>query len=434
MGEVIPAQAMPEEQALLGAVLSGYRDVPKLSRIVSPADFYRPGHEQIWTAMLAIHARGQHPEPLAVGAELGAQFQRVGGPVYLAECQEAASVAGNAVWYAERVYEMSVKRQIADMGRRFIQAQEDPDATASDLLAEVRGHLDSLTADRATGAVSSWQAFEQVIDTIEHGEPAAMPTPWPELTRLLGGLYPGQLIIIGARPSIGKSLAIENICTDVARRGKRVLFVTLEMSAKEIMQRTTAHTARVPLSSIREGFPRLSTVEMDAITRVSSELMNLPIEYEENPHMPVERIRAAAWSVRQNARRQGQELGLVAIDYVQLVPTRDSKATRQQQLGEVSRALKRLAKELQVPVVTAAQVNRAAAERPPMMSDLREAGDFEADADVVGLLHEPRVDDGGGRTIPTGDLEFIVAKSRNGPTGTITLQKFGHFARLADVA
>lgn len=425
------AQDLEAEQALLGIVLSGGGDIPNLTRIVTGPEFYRPAHEQVWNACLAVHKAGLTPDPVTVRAELGGMAERHGGAPYLHTLMASAGIGPQAPWYATKVHGAAVRRQVGAVGIRLNQMQANPDYTAGELITKARAELDSLENHQRNESVTAGEAFERVMETVDHGGPVGTPTPWPELTDLLGGWFPGQLVIVAARPGVGKSILLENVATDMARTyGRRTLLVSLEMSAEEITQRTLAYTAKVHLSKIRAGASRLSTGDMDAIADASTMMFQTPLDITEGASMSVDGIRSAAWATRQKAARNGEVFGGVGVDYAQLIETPGTKGqSRQQALGEVSRGLKRLARELKVPVWVAAQVGRDAQERPPILSDIREAGDFENDADVVIFLHEEKVQDGD-RTIPTGEMQLIVAKSRNGPQGVRGVYKHGHFARL----
>lgn len=422
------------ETALLGAVLAGYRDVPSLARMVTEPDFLQPRHGEIWLAALAVHNRGDVPDPLTVRDQLGSAANRLpGGPTYLTEFH--VPVVIQAPFYASKVREASIKRQIAMVGAKFQQIVEDDDTTPDDMLIQARAWIENLDHIATVATVDITTALEQVIDVAQNGEQAATPTGWSDVNEIIGGWYPGQLIVVGARPGVGKSLLLENAATDVARNHKRrVLFVSLEMTAKEITQRTMAHTAGVPLTKIRAGQGALSDADWEKLNVASGVIGSTPITFKDTANQTMAEIRSAAWEENQRAIRNGEELGLVVIDYIQLIRPQDRKLPRQQQIGEITRSLKQLAKELQVPVLTAAQLNREAPNRTgglPILSDLREAGDIEQDADNVLFLHEEFVEDNGTK-MPTGDVQVIVAKQRNGPLGTKRLRKYGHYARLAN--
>jgi len=428
-----------DERELLGAILHGYRDVPALARTVTADDFDQPWHGWIFDACLKVHADGLRPDPILVKDKLGSLALRLpDGPTYLAmlDCQ----VPAQAPQYARLVRQASVRRQIRDAGQRLVQSAEDPDVDPDTLVGRATDWLSGLNQRETTGRTSIWDALAQVLDVADHGEKAGMSTPWPALNDLLGGLYPGQLITVGARPGAGKSIFCENLATDAARRhGRRVLYASLEMTAKEITQRTMAHTAQVQLTKIRMGGQALSMIERDAMDRAAQVITSTPIDFSDSPHQTLADIRASAWECHQEATRQGQALGLVVVDYLQLVTPRDQRITRQQQVGEISRGLKKLARELEVPVVAAAQLNRAPTGRSngmPVLSDLREAGDIEQDSDCVIFLHELFTEDRGPggdvRLIATGEVLLIVAKNRQGPPGTRSVHKYGHYGRLAE--
>lgn len=427
---------MNDEQALIGAVLDGYRDLPALMRTVTAEDFYRPENGEIWKAICALHRDGIAPDPVLVVDRLGQYAHRMpGGPAYVVELH-APGPAVQAPRYAELVREGALKRQIKELAIRLGQISEDAEFKGAEALVRARKELDRLDQVQPSSRVSMWQAFEGVMKIIDEGVSPANPTPWSDLNHLLsGGLFPGQMVTIAARPSVGKSLMLENLATETARRGHHALYASLEMTYTELTQRTLAWTAKVELKKIITG-QDLTDQDLERIAQAQQLITGTNLEIDDRPHQTVDDIRSAAWDVRQAARRQGSDLGLVVIDYLQLVtPPRDARnASRQQQLGEVSRQVKKLAKELGIPVAVGAQINRAAANRggdgEPTMSDIREAGDIEQDSDVVILLHEETVDDGE-RKIATGDLRTIVAKNRQGPKGVLTLRKYGHHARLA---
>lgn len=417
--------------ALLGAVLDGYQDIPHLTRLVSVGDIGTFGlhFKDVWVAICEAHEAGLIPDRLTVKDRLGSRGNQLpGGPAFLFDMH---AIPIQAPYYAGRVRDAANKRRFGEVGARLVAMQDNPDKTSDDLRAILQHELDALDQNQSTTSVSVATAFERVIDTVQHGQQRSLTTPWPDLTELLGGWFPGQLIVVGGRPGSGKSAFLENVATDVARRGQRVLFVSYEMSPEEITQRTTAWTAKVNLTNIRLGGDRVSEVEMEAIARASQTVLDTPMNITENPYLTVDDIRGEAWAERQQATRDGSQLGMVVVDYAQLMPTPNVKGqSRQQALGEVTRALKRLARELAVPVVVGAQLGREAEARTPLKSDLRESGDLENDADVILLLNPEKVDDAG-RSMKTGAVDVIVAKSRNGPEGVRTLAFHGHYSRFA---
>ena len=422
--------ALDYETALLGAVLRGYPDIAGLARTITHADFDQHRHGDIWQAVITVDRAGDVVDPLTVRAQLGSAVDKLpGGPLYLAEL-DAPTVA-SAPFYAAQVREKSVRRQVHGLGLRLQQRSEDLDAKPEDLVADVRRLADEISTPLRHVDVAS--ALEHVIDIAQHGEPASTPSPWPSLDELTGGFYPGQLITFGARPGVGKSIALENIGTHIARTtGKYIAYCSLEMTAAEVLQRTLAHTAGVDLTRLRRG-----TCDDRDWTRISQStdlIAQLPYRFQDFRPQTLTDIRAHARETAQEAKRVGKTLGAIIVDYVQLIKgtSTNRNMTRQQEVGEFTRDLKNLAGELQVPVITGAQLNRAGGNRAsgiPLLSDLREAGDIEQDSDVVIFLHEEEVEDGG-RLMKTGEIDLIVAKQRSGPTGTRRVRKAGHYARL----
>lgn len=417
------------EQALLGAVLGGYADVHGLSLIVAPSDFAAPAHETIWRSILRVHVAGHQPTALRLYDDLGPDVEKFpGGSGYLSELQPPIEAA--AEWYAEKVRAAAVLRQIDQLGIRCRQLAAQNADDEIDVLLDRIHEWSSKVQTRSTGRFTSpAQALELVIDQAQRGMAAAMPHPWRDLDELLAGWYPGQFAVVAARPGRGKSIVVENAATYVAKTGRWVGYVSIEMTADELMQRTLANQAGVRLDRLRRG--NMSDQDWSSVQRVAGVLQQLPMGYYDAPTQTIADIRAAAWESAQEARRNHIELGLIVVDYLQLATPTDRKIPRHLQVDEVSRGLKKLAKELRVPVLAAAQLNRQSEARGrPMLSDLRESGSVEQDADVVILLHEQEVEEGG-KTILTGDVDVIVAKNRHGQLGVRSLHRYGEYGRIA---
>jgi replicative DNA helicase len=418
------------ERALLGAVLSGH-PITGLARIVNAEDFSHPRDSTIWSVALDLDRDGIAPNPLTVKDALGNRALNLpNGPMYLTTLD--CPLGTQAAYYAEKVHEGAVRRKGADIGRRLIQAETDPDIDTPRLLQYMRDW--SELADTERPGLSMADILERVIGVAEHGAPACIPTPWLDINGLIGGWYPGQVVVVGARPGVGKSLFCENAATEVARRpDRRALFMSLEMGPEEITQRTLAWTSHVDLAKIQGRRPATDK-DWESISRASTAMLSAHIDFECMGRQTITTLRTATADSARRARREGQTLGLVVVDYVQLMTATGKELSRQQQIGEIMRGLKSLAGEFSVCVLAAAQLNRETAKRGmPILSDLREAGDIENDADVVLLLDEEVTDDG--RTqIPTGDLRVFAGKNRHGQTGMRTLRKFGHYARLYSAA
>jgi replicative DNA helicase len=423
---------MNHDEALLGAVLSGYPDVPALARVVSEPDFEQARHGAIWQACLSVHKRGEVIDAYLVAEQMGSDVHRLpGGPVYLIDLAQTVTVA-NAPWYADKVREQSLRRKMRDVGSRMVQAAEtDLERTAAEWAKEVRKWVDEVgTVGHERPTMS--QTLEEVFEVARHGEPHAIMSPWPSLDELIGGFYPGQLVTFAARPGAGKSIALMNVGAHMATGG-HVAFSTLEMFRGEVVQRMVAREARVALDKLRKGTcePR-DWKEMEIARKI---LATMPLHIEDRRPQTTDDIRAHAWEVAQIAKRAGSRLSAVVVDYVQIVrsTSTNKNMSRQQQVGQITQDLKNLAGELEVPVITAAQLNRSSVgpNVHPDLTHLREAGDIENDSDVVVLMHEELQDDGKS-LVKTGAVDMIVAKNRSGPTGVRTLHKYGHYAELIE--
>ena len=324
------------ERALLGAVLSNTPALPDLDRALEGLDFYNPMHELIFTAATAVHRTGMRVTALSVADKLGNDLPKVGGAPYL-HTLVASYAADDPLYLAEKVREARIRRDVANMARNLAQIEHDQDMEPERVLGLVREWADNIGISHQDRATGIGDALEQVIDTAERGEVRGTQMPWRCLDDLVDGIHPGQVITFAAASGAGKSLALENLATHVARSGVWVLMVSLEMSPKEITQRTLAHTARVKLSNIRRGQEWLSEQEWAAISRASETIRETRMLFAEQSSHTVESIRAAAWDASRHAKRLGEKLGMIVVDYTQLVVPTDSKGmSRQQQLGVVS--------------------------------------------------------------------------------------------------
>lgn len=408
------------EQALLGAVLSGYEGLADLMRVVTGDDFAQPMHEDIWNAALRVYAAGNTPDPIQVRAALGEQALRLpGGPTYLQDLMQACPLPISAPAYAKELADSSGRRRLRSVGEVIIQLAE-AERDVSEIVEDARQRLDEATRGaRQRVALQIRDALPDVIDTAQHGTSRGLSTPWPDLDRIANGLSPGRLIVIGARPGTGKSLAAVNIAAHVVERYKHAVYMSsLEMGRTEVTQRIVSAHARVDLKKLERG--GLSEGDWEAVRESAAAIEAWPLHIDDSSGQTVATIRA---SVRDMSRKQ--TVAVVIVDYLQLLTPRDKRSPREQQVAEMSQGLKQLAREQNVCVIAIASLNRGGtgrADKRPLLTDLRESGSIESDADLVILMHRP--DD------ESPDLEVIVAKQRNGPLGECRLQLQGHYARL----
>lgn len=415
-----PPQDVEAEQAVLGAMLTSRTACREVADMLTGLDFYRPAHETIFDAIVAVDGRNEPADPVTVAAELERtqMLERVGGRLYLHEVFAAAPVGSDGTHYAALVREQAGKRRLIEASIKISQDAYESPLPAQEQAENARALFDKTMPDRAH-AETFREALPRVIGAMESGVGHGLSTGWPDLDSIVYGLQPGRLYVVGARPGIGKSiLALQWALHMWQQHDKATYFASLEMNTDEIVQRSLALTARVPLGKIITG--RLDELEWDRVGYATTKLAESKVVIEDAGHQTIGSIRSGA---RTLARRG--ELGLVAIDYLQLVSARDPRVAREQQVAEISRNAKILAKELEVPVLLLSQLNRqmaGRADKTPTLTDLRESGAIEQDADMVGLLHKPEED--------TNEIDLYVAKNRSGAQGVAHFIRQGEFARL----
>ncbi|MDH2443644.1 replicative DNA helicase [Amnibacterium sp. CER49] len=434
--ERTPPHNLLAEQSTLGGMLLSADAVADVLEVVVGADFYVPKHEVIFNAILSLYSRGEPTDAISVGDELvrSGDVQRAGGESYLHTLTNIVPTAANAGYYASIVSEQAILRRLVEAGTHIAQLGYTAEGEAMDLLNQAQAEVFGIARESATeDFVPLTDAVTSAIDEMEaatgrDGELTGVPTGFKGLDDLTNGLHPGQLIIVGARPAMGKSTA----ALDMARAASvkhhmPTLFFSLEMGRAEIAMRLMSAEATIPLQSMRKG--TLTTDDWTKIAATRGRINDAPLYIDDSPNMSLAEIRAKCRRLKQKAG-----LRLVVIDYLQLMTSGKRVESRQQEISEFSRALKLLAKELGVPVIALSQLNRGSeqrADKRPAMSDLRESGSIEQDADVVILLHRESAYD---RDQPNPDADFIVAKHRNGPTDTITVAFHGRYSRFADIA
>ncbi|MCK0114313.1 replicative DNA helicase [Ornithinimicrobium sp. F0845] len=434
----LPPQDVAAEQSALGSMLLSKDAIADCVETLKAHDFYRPAHESIYEAVLDLYARGEPVDAVTVSDELTKRgdLARVGGTAYLYQLINGVPTAANASYYAEIVAERAVLRRLVEAGTRIVQmgyAQGggDVDDIVNLAQAEVYG-----VADKRGGedyhALSA--LLEPTMDEIEHaagtsGEMLGVPTGFTDLDELTNGLHPGQMVIVAARPAVGKSTLALDIARAAAIKHELATVVfSLEMSRTEITMRLLSAESEIPLQSMRKGTMR--DQDWAKIAETQGRIHGAPLFIDDSPNMSLMEIRAKCRRLKQR-----HNLKLVIVDYLQLMSSGKRVESRQQEVAEFSRALKLLAKELEVPVIALSQLNRGPEQRTdkkPQMSDLRESGSIEQDADVVILLHRESMYE---RESPReGEADVIVAKHRNGPTDTIVVAFQGHYSRFTNMA
>lgn len=434
-----PPQDLAAEQSVLGGMLLSKDAIADVVEVLRSGDFYRPAHQLIYDCVLDLYGRGEPADPVMVAAELErrGEIRRVGGAPYLHTLIATVPTAANAGYYAEIVAEKAILRRLVEAGTRIVQLGY-AGADGSDV-NEVVDRAQSAIYDVTERRMSEdYVALEELlqptmdeIDAIASrgGSALGVPTGFVDLDEVTNGLHPGQMIIIAARPGIGKStLGLDFTRSCSVRHGMTSVIFSLEMSRTEIVMRMLSAEARIRLQDMRGG--RMSDDDWTRLARRMSEISEAPLFVDDSPNMTMMEIRAKARRLKQR-----QDLKLIVVDYMQLMTSGKRVESRQQEVSEFSRQLKLLAKELEVPVVAISQLNRGPEQRTdkrPMLADLRESGSLEQDADMVILIHRP---DAWERDDPrAGEADLILAKHRAGPTATVTVAHQLHYSRFADLA
>jgi len=432
-----PPQSLPAEREVLGSLmLNPAMLIEVLGAGLTGRDFYRPAHQLVWDAICHLDGESKPTDGGAVREELQRRgdLTRIGGDGYLHTLLAAPSTALNAGYHASIVVKYAVHRRAVEAGTRIVQhgyGAADTDELVGLLEAEVLAVTDERTSkDITTLADIIEDTFGEIEAAGKRGSGlVGVPTGFADLDKLTNGFHPGQMIVIAARPAIGKSTLAVDIARSVAiRHGMTTAIFSLEMSRNEIMMRILSAETRVLLQNLRKG-----NVDEDGWAKLAAKMGDLtdaPLLIDDNASITMLDIRAKCRRLKQK-----HDLKLVIIDYLQLMSAGRRVENRQQEVSEISRAVKLMAKELEVPVIALSQLNRGPEQRSdkkPLMSDLRESGSLEQDSDVVILLHR---EDAYDKESPrAGEADLIVAKHRNGPTDTITVAFQGHYSRFVDMA
>ncbi|GFN22904.1 replicative DNA helicase [Thermanaeromonas sp. C210] len=436
LAERLPPHSLEAEQSVLGAILLDREALLTAAEILRMEDFYREAHRVIYRTILDLESRGEVVDLLTVTEELKrrGELEAVGGASYLAQLTTVVPSVANAGHYARIVSQKAALRQLIQAATRIAERAYEEEGEVGEIVDEAERLILEVAAGRyRDGFVNIKQVLLQTFEHLERlashkGEVTGLPT-FTDLDRLLSGLQPSDLIICAARPGMGKTSFCLNIAQKVALQQKvPVAIFSLEMSKDQVVQRMLAAEAMVEQHRLRTGF--LKEEDWARLVNAASLLAEAPIYIDDTPAI-------TAMEVRAKARRLQAEcgLGLVVIDYLQLMQAHRRVDSRQQEIALISRALKALARELNVPVLVLSQLNRGVEQRQdkrPVMADLLESGAIEADADVIIFLYRPQYYDPD--TDKKGIAEVIVAKHRNGPVGTVEMAFLPEFTKFVDLA
>ncbi|MGW3927853.1 replicative DNA helicase [Streptomyces microflavus] len=432
-----PPSDLDAESAVLGSMMLSRDVIAEVTQIVTATEFYRPSHQIVYEAIIALDAKGEPADPITVTNHLREQgnLQRAGGINTVHDHVNAVVTPANAGYHADIVHDCAFRRDlikagtvITQLGFSGVEIAEAMNTAQAELAAAVKARDES----ELTFIGEDYGDFLDDVSRLqEEGQAYGVMTGFSDLDSLTHGLHPGQMIIIAGRPGLGKStLGIDLVRACSIRFGKRSVFFSLEMSKAEVQARITSAEAQVALHHIRGG--SMTDDDWTKVARSVGRIGAAPLAIDASPNQTVTDIKAKC----RRLKEQGG-LDLIVIDYLQLLSSglNRRQENRQQEVSDMSRNVKLMAKELEVPVVILAQLNRGPEQRQdkkPVVSDLRESGSLEQDADIVILLNRPDAYEA--ESPRAGEVDLIVDKHRNGPRTTITVAAQLHFSRFVDMA
>jgi replicative DNA helicase len=435
--ERLPPQSRDAERCVLGSMLRENAVIADVVQIIRQENFYFDAHQKIFQAIVEIYDTGRPVDLIILADKLKQQglIEDVGGYPYLGDLWECAPTAANAEYYAHIVRDKGIVRNLIHASTEILRDAYDQIQPADDLLAKAEREILNIAEKGVTGTTSTLQqAIVEAYNRMDarkkggHSDLSGVPSGYVDLDHLTAGFQNSELVILAARPSVGKTaMALNFVRNIVVNEGIPVFFVSLEQARIELAERLLVAQARVDSHKLRKG--ALSADEIGRVMHAGGTFHKAKLFIDDTPSQNMLRIAA-------NARRLKlrENIRLVVIDYLQLIEPENRRDPRQEQVSQISRRLKFLARELEIPVIALAQVNRTSEDRQdhrPRLSDLRESGAIEQDADTVMMLHRPGKADGG---IDDNLIEVIVAKQRNGPTGEITLTYLKQFMRYENHA
>ncbi len=439
----VPPHSLEAEQAVLGALLFDNDGLDRIADIVAPLDFYAPRHRLIFEVILALCRQYRPADAVTVAERLSEQnkLEEVGGLAYLGVLVQQTPSTANLRQWAEIVHEHSLLRRLAEAGQMITEKALNPRGKEISLILD---EAEASVLDVAQHALRQKEGFvpiakvlDDVVEKLEFlqsrpnvGHISGVPSGFVDLDQMTTGFHPGDLVVIAGRPSMGKTAFALNIAEHVAvHMGLPVAVFSLEMSAPQLAARLLASSARVSQQDIRTG--QVSNSDWQKLTRSLGVLNESPIFIDESGTLSVLEARGRA----RRLWRQLGSLGLIVVDYLQLMTSARPTDNRVNEISTISRSLKALAKELNVPVLALSQLNRgleARTNKRPIMADLRESGAIEQDADLILFIYRDEVYYP--ETADKGMAEIIIGKQRNGPIGTVKLTFLGEYTRFENYA
>jgi replicative DNA helicase len=439
----LPPHSVEAEQSVLGGLLLDNSAWDKVADLIAESDFYRGDHRLIYRHISKLIGNSKPADVITVaeGLESTKELEGVGGLAYLGALAQNTPTAANVRRYAEIVRERAVMRKLAEVGTEIADTAYNPmGKEAGQLLDEAESKVFAISEEGARGKqgfMDMQPLLTQVVERIDMlynrdnpSDVTGVPTGFTDLDRMTSGLQPGDLVIVAGRPSMGKTSLALNMAENVALdSGLPVGVFSMEMGAAQLVMRMLGSVGRLDQHKVRTG--RLADEDWRKLTDAVGRLNDAPIHIDETAALNSLELRARA----RRLHRQYGKLGLIVVDYLQLMSSSSQGENRATEISEISRGLKALAKELGVPVIALSQLNRSLEQRPnkrPVMSDLRESGAIEQDADLILFIYRDEVYN---QDSPDkGKAEVIIGKQRNGPIGTVTLVFQGEYTRFANFA
>ncbi len=439
----LPPHSLEAEQSVLGGLLLDNEAVDKIGDAIADADYYSEAHRLIYQHIVRLISESKPADVVTVSESLAStqKLDYVGGLAYLGALVQNVPTAANIRHYAAIVRERSILRQLAATAGDIADLAYNPmGRSARDVLDQAEAKVLHIAEQGARGQAvfaEIGKLLAEVVDRIEvlfnRDDPTdvtGVPTGFSDLDRMTSGLQPGDLVVVAGRPSMGKTAFALNVGEHVAlKTGMPVAVFSMEMGAQQLALRLIGSVGRLDQHKLRTG--RLANEDWEKLTAAIGQLNEAPILIDDSPALNAIEVRSRA----RRLQKQYGKLGLVIVDYLQLMQASTTGENRATEISEISRAMKSLAKELKVPVMALSQLNRSLEQRPnkrPVMSDLRESGAIEQDADVILFIYRDEVYNAD--TQDKGVAEIIIGKQRNGPIGTIRLTFIGEYTRFENFA
>jgi replicative DNA helicase len=438
----LPPHNLDAEKGVLGSILLDPNVADDIALVLRPEDFYAEANEKLYGHLLAMHDKGSRIDSTLLMERLRStgDLELIGGMAYLAEVAHSVPYASNAVYYAGIVRAKATLRALIHASTEILRDAYEPTLDPRELVSRAEEQIFAVHDQRSTDQLATieevmHEAFTRIDARLEHGGGVGVPTGFTDLDNLTGGMHDSEFVVLAARPSMGKTAFATNIAEYVAFEANvATLFVSLEMARLELGQRILCSQGRIDANKFRSGF--LSGDDRRKLVEASNKISKAPLYIDDTPSRTVTEIAACARRLKRK-----QNLGLIVIDYLQLIQPDDPRDPRQEQVAKMARRLKALARELKTPVLCLAQLNRQAEQgkegHRPRLSHLRESGAIEQDADVVMFVHreeyyhtrEEAMEKG-----ICGQADIMVAKQRNGPTGDIKLAWFDKYTRFENLS